>query len=667
MPMIGLGSSRRAILKAIDRSQAIIEFGMDGTILTANSNFLEAFGYTLSEIKGRHHSLFLGSGEDVDPAYEAFWDDLRRGLHKKAEYRRLAKGGREVWIQASYNPVLGWIGQPVKVVKLATIITGSKRQSLEDDGKLQAIDKSQAVIELALDGTILDANENFCLALGYASDEIRGLHHSIFVDPADRDGAGYAEFWATLRSGAYQQAEYRRIAKDGRDVWIQASYNPILDSFGRPLKIVKLATDVTDIKRRSADDRGKIEAIDKSQATVELALDGTILSANDNFLRAMGYGIEEIQGKHHGLFVSSEERDGAAYKAFWDTLRQGRYQAGEYRRIGKDGRNVWIQASYNPIFDLRGKPIKIFKIATDITAEVERREQVQLLSLVADETSNSVVITDANGVIEYVNAGFVRMTGYSFDEVRGRRPGVVLQGPETSGETRDELREKIRRQHPCYHEILNYTKAGDPYWISLFINPVKDVDGRVSRFISIQTNVTERKQTEERLAFIARHDALTGLANRTLFRERLVRALENGQPVALLCLDLDRFKLVNDTLGHPAGDELLRQVAERLRRCTRESDTIARLGGDEFAVIYGGFDAEQAVRVLASYIVDRIAAPFSIASYPIEIGVSIGIALASGSESSSERMIEEADRALYWAKSAGRGTFRTFEPEMANV
>jgi len=248
--MFGLaspGSPRELVakLKALDVSQATIEFKMDGTILTANANFLGAMGYGLDEIQGKHHSLFVEPAEAASADYRQFWAALNRGEHQAREFRRVAKGGREVWIQASYNPILGRNGKPYKVVKFATDITARKLQTSDYEGQLAAIDKSQAVIQFSLDGTVLTANQNFCDALGYSLDEIQGKHHSLFVEAAEKASAAYREFWAKLNRGEYQAAEYRRLAKGGREVWIQATYNPILDTSGKPYKVVKFATDIT--------------------------------------------------------------------------------------------------------------------------------------------------------------------------------------------------------------------------------------------------------------------------------------------------------------------------------------------------------------------------------------------------------------------------------------
>ena len=236
-------------------------------------------------------------------------------------------------------------------------------------GQVAAIRKSQAVIEFAMDGTVLDANDNFLKALGYRLDEIQGQHHGMFVEPAYKQSSEYREFWAALNRGEYQAAEYKRIGKGDKEVWIQASYNPIMDLNGKPFKVVKYATDVTAQKLKNADYVGQIAAIGKSQAVIEFKMDGTVLNANENFLRTLGYTLDEIKGRHHSMFVEEAYRQSYEYKEFWAALNRGEYQVAEYKRIGKGGKEVWIQASYNPIMDLNSKPFKVVKYATDTTPQ----------------------------------------------------------------------------------------------------------------------------------------------------------------------------------------------------------------------------------------------------------------------------------------------------------
>ena len=247
------------------------------------------------------------------------------------------------------------------------------------DAKLAALDKSQAVIEFDMQGNVLTANQNFLDVLGYRLEEIVGRHHSMFVDPTAREGAEYREFWNDLRQGRFRAGEFHRIGKGGKDVWIQASYNPLIDRSGKPYKVVKFAADTTAAKLENAEFRGRMTAIDKAQAVIAFELDGTVIDANQNFLDALGYRLDEIKGRHHSMFVDQKERDSAEYRRFWDDLRAGRFQASEYKRVGKGGKEVWIQASYNPIFDLAGRPFKVVKFATDVTEQVlERRRRADV-------------------------------------------------------------------------------------------------------------------------------------------------------------------------------------------------------------------------------------------------------------------------------------------------
>ena len=487
------GREARARLAAIDRSHAVAEFSLDGHVLTANDTFLTMMGYGLEEIKGQHHCMFVDPAEAAGEAYAAFWRALRDGSFQSAEFGRRAKGGRPVWLQAAYSPIRGLSGRPYKIVKTAVDITAVKQRNLDYSGQVAAIGRLQAVIEFALDGTILDANDNFLQAVGYTIEEVRGQHHRLFVPEPERSSAAYDAFWERLRQGAFMTAEFRRIAKGGREIWLQASYNPILDREGKPQKVVKFATDVTQQRLLAVDQAGQIAAIGHSQAVIEFDLSGRVLTANQNFLDAMGYGLDEVQGRHHSMFVAPETRSTAAYAKFWEDLRGGAFKTAEFLRFGKDDRPVWIQATYSPILDLGGRPWKVVNFATVVTEEVLRRAKFNLLSLVADSTDNSVVITDAEGCVEYTNPGFTRLTGYSAEEARGRKPGWLLQGPHTDPDTVGRIRRNLRERTPFYDEILNYSKTKEPYWISLSINPVFAADGTFERFVSVQANITQTK------------------------------------------------------------------------------------------------------------------------------------------------------------------------------
>ena len=253
----------------------------------------------------------------------------------------------------------------------------SHSQDLDLQAINTALNRVQAVIEFELDGTILHANDNFLRVLGYSLAEVQGKHHAIFCDPEYVKTDEYSNFWAKLGRGEFDQGEYKRRARDGREVWINASYNPILDANGKPYKVIKFATDVTAMKTRNAEYEGKVSAIGKAQAVIEFDMQGKVLDANGNFLAVMDYDLSDIQGEHHRMFCEPEYASSAEYKKFWQKLNRGEFDAGRYKRLGNHGKVVWIQATYNPILDLNGKPYKVVKFAIDITDQVNLENSIQ--------------------------------------------------------------------------------------------------------------------------------------------------------------------------------------------------------------------------------------------------------------------------------------------------
>ncbi|MBX9930942.1 MAG: PAS domain S-box protein [Methylobacterium sp.] len=384
---------QRAWLSAIDRSLGTIEFALDGTIIDANDNFLSVVGYGIDEVRGKHHRMFVLPEHAASREYQGFWDSLRVGKYQSAEYERIGKSGNRIWLQATYNPILDGRGRTVRIVKFATDITAQKRLSAEFRGETQAIGTSQAVIHFNLDGTIIDANDNFLQAVGYTIEEIRGKHHRMFVNPEEAASAEYQRFWTRLAAGEFQAAEYKRFGKGGREIWLQATYNPIRDIDGKPFKVVKYATDITREKIGNADAMGQLAAITRALAVIQFDVDGRILEVNDNFLAAVGYRRDEVIGKLHSMFVAPDYARSEQYKAFWQKLRNGDFVSGMFQRFGKGGKSVWIQASYNPIFDPDGRPLKIVKYATDVSSSMEARK---IAVDAAERTLDNVqAVTDA--------------------------------------------------------------------------------------------------------------------------------------------------------------------------------------------------------------------------------------------------------------------------------
>lgn len=339
----------------------------------------QAFGVDIANMLG---TSFLVFHEDAK-ALEKILQSPKSLPHQTS----ISFGG--VTLQGKFNRIAGARGETLGFVIVWQDITARQRRELDYAGQIAAIHRSQAVIEFELDGTIIDANENFLQTVGYTLAELKGKKHSAFMDEATRNSEQYRDFWQRLNRGEPVAGDFRRLTKSGREIYIHGVYSPILDADGKPFKIVKFATDVTEDRLRNADYEGQVAAIGRVQAVVEFGLDGTVVNANQNFLTAMGYRLDEIKGKHHSLFVDAAHANSPAYRQFWLDLAAGRQQTGRFRRVGKDGQEVWIEGSYFPILDYAGRPFKVVKYATDITqlkqVEAALESNVHTLASAAQE------------------------------------------------------------------------------------------------------------------------------------------------------------------------------------------------------------------------------------------------------------------------------------------
>ena len=483
-------SAYHALRQALDRSLAVIEFDLQGNVLHANDNFLETFGYRLDEISGRHHRLFCPAGVAESDDYQDFWATLGRGEFHSGVYRRKHKDGSLRWIRATYNPLLDSQGRPQRIIKFATDITETRLQAVEYEGKIEAIHRSQAVIEFDLQGNVLWANDNFLGMTGYALDELRGRHHSLMC-PADyARSAEYALLWNRLGQGVFDTGVYKRIRRDGRPIWIQATYNPILDSDGRPYKVVKFATDVTDAQLRAAEFEGKMAAIDRAQAVIEFDLQGNILTANENFLSALGYSLDEVRGKHHRIFCEPEHARSPGYRLFWEKLGRGDFDAGLYKRRASDGRQVWIQATYNPILDAEGKPYKVVKFASDVT-ESQLRNSDYEGKVAAIDRSQAIAEFSLDGTVLTANRNFLLALGYQADDVVGKHHRIFCPDDYARSAEYRLFWDKLARGEFDAGVYKRRNSRGEEIWIQATYNPIFDADGKPCKVVKFAVDITE--------------------------------------------------------------------------------------------------------------------------------------------------------------------------------
>jgi len=395
----GLLEDFRGQVDAIRKSQAVIEFGLDGIILDANDNFLNTVGYTLAEIRGQHHSMFVDPAEKNSAEYRTFWDQLARGEAATRQFKRVAKGGREVWIQASYCPVLDTQGKPMKVVKYATDITqlvNDRVNGLKIQGAVETMTSAFMMVDRDLIVTYV--NDSTTKLLRSVAPAIRQLWSDF--DPDKIVGTCIDNFHK-------EPSHQRRLLADPSkmpyetdiaigDLKIHLCVNATFDEAGAHVGNSLEWANVTEARKADAlnvDLANQMAAISKAQAVIEFEMDGTIVSANPNFLTTLGYSIEEIKGQHHSMFVDPAERSSPEYKAFWEKLNRGEHDSRQYKRFAKGGREVWIQASYNPICDASGKPMKVMKYASDITLTRKIAERVKEISNIVSSASSEMRAT----------------------------------------------------------------------------------------------------------------------------------------------------------------------------------------------------------------------------------------------------------------------------------
>jgi methyl-accepting chemotaxis protein len=494
------GSGNDLYKQAIDTGWACIDFEPDGTIIAANENFISALGYSSNkDLAGNHHRMFCDDEYAKSKEYSQFWKNLANGETEAGDFRRIRKDGVDIWIKASYTPVTDDSGKVVRVIKIATDITAEKLAAMNAQGLKDTVDTSFAEIEFDGNGNILSANNNFIAALGYNSlSDIQGKHHAMFVEAAYKQSNHYKKFWDDLRSGETQSGDFKRVTKDGNDLWISAAYTPIQDESGTVIKVIKIATDITAQKLAALNAQGLKDTVDTSFAEIEFEPSGIILDANENFVSALGYNSkEDIVGKHHAMFVENDYKQSHEYTQFWNELRKGETQSDDFKRITKDGKEIWINAAYTPVKDDTGTVIKVIKIASDITQDKINRMNMQGVKDTVD-TSFAFITFDPQGIILEANLNFVSGLGYNTaSDIVGSHHSIFVDAKYKASTEYKQFWEALRDNKTQSGDFRRVRKDGSEMWIQAAYTPVSDEKGEVVKVIKIATDITAQKIAEE--------------------------------------------------------------------------------------------------------------------------------------------------------------------------
>ena len=527
-----------------------------------------------------------------------------------------------------------------------------------------------------------DAVESLSEAFAlYAKDGSLVLHNRRFLEfyPWLRDAAGAEITLAKVQSlnkqsgrvtetggdaGArgdwYGARSYVEQLKDGR--WFLAS-----DSMTSAGETACVRVDITESKRSEEELRKLYRALEQSPASVVITdTQGNIEYVNPKFEEITGYRSEEVLGQNPRI-LKSGDKTAEDYKEMWDTIISGRVWRGQFHNKRKDGAIFWESASISPVRGTDGEITHFIAVKEDITAQKRAEDQLRLNATVFETTTEGIVVTDAETRIKTVNPAFTRITGYTSAEAVGRKTDMLSSGRHDKA-FYEAMWHSLQAKGYWSGEIWNRRKDGSvfPEWLS--VAAISETGGVVTEYVAVFSDITRRKMDEEQIRRQANFDALTGLPNRALLVDRLERAINSATrenwSVALLFIDLDRFKVVNDTLGHVIGDELLQKVAERLRDCVRQTDTVARFGGDEFVVVLEDIKQADDAAEISKKIIHSLDREFELAGRSVYIGASIGISLYPEDAEDADTMLRNADMAMYRAKDSGRNSYQFFTLSM---
>ncbi len=651
----------------------ICYFDADLRCRYANRHYAEFFGYEMHEIVGRTFREI--GGDEVYERLKAHFDEALGG--KPTGYERSVEGSDGVvrYIDVKLYPRVSARGH-VEGFYAAGIDVTERKSADEARANLAAIVQcsNDAIISRSLEGHITSWNKGAERMFGYTWREAIGRHVAFLLPPGE---VAHTEEnnEIILRGEATAAHEERRVAKDGRLIDVMISHSPLRNDVGAVTGASVIFHDVTAMKHAQAALRESEERFRAAfdQASVGMALRSIDarrprwLKVNQKLCDMFGYTREELLKRD--AYDLTPPEDLPAAREYSERLERGEIASyvREKRYVRKNGEVIWVSLSLSVVRDAADRPSYIVSVIDDISERKRAEEQLVLASEAIAATAEGILITDSSRRIVSVNKAFTRITGYESHEVIGGTPDMLSTGRH-DGELHGRIWEELERSGHWQGEIWNRRKNGEAYAELMTISAVKNTVGHVTHYVGVFNDISPLKEYEARLEYLAHHDALTGLPTRALLRDRvevaIAHAAREGAHLALLFVDLDRFKLINDSMGHEVGDQLLQAVSLRLKETLRESDTVSRHGGDEFLVLLPSLASVQDAGRVAEKLIEQVAMPYELDDHELIITTSVGIAVYPENGKDLDVLLRNADAAMYAAKQAGRHRYQYYSESM---
>lgn len=561
--------------------KALMNTSIDGLIVIDEKGAIVKFNLASEKIFGYQESEIVGENiKTLMPDEYANHHDEYLENYRKTGVKKIIGIGREVEIKNKNGGILDaeisiselTLDEKTFFVGTVRDITELKRRrksAAEQRAKMSAVDKVQAIVEFDLRGNILTANQNFLDAMDYQIEEIQGKHHTMFVDEEFGKSKEYKQFWRELTSGKYITGEFKRYGRNGKEVWICASYNPIFNRNNEVVKIIKFANDVTKEKLINADYIGQLEAVNRSQAVIEFDLNGNILNANKNFLELTGYTLEEIKRLHHRVFIDKEYVNSDDYRNFWADLNDGKFKSGEFKRYDKHGKMFWIQASYNPIFDLNGKPYKVVKYASDITREKNNHKAMQDAIKKSEQKVKDLLLDLQLRIINYKDHVEAIASG---DLTRD----LMIEGDDDLADLGKNLDIMTKRLSDIARNIIhesNRLATGSNQLESTACSQAASAAEQASSVAQISSIVEEIKSTSQRT--LEKVNSLGNSANRTSEEGEKGKAAVSKMKLSMQDLQDKMDQIAKTILGLSDKTQQIGEITEAVADIAKQSKMLA--------------------------------------------------------------------------------------------